>query len=603
MSATTSGEAAANPRWREVSAYVVVAALALLAAVWVLQAWRADLRVPFVYGADSMAVGAGVKGMIDTGWVETNRYLGLPGQQNMGDFPPDGTLQNVLLKLVSIPARSWGLTINLFFLLCFPLTAVLAFWSLRRLSLSRVVAGAMSVLYALLPYHFFRGETHLALGAYFLVPPMIVVVLWSMGDSAVLFGDDPKSWKIDLRRPEPIIALSVCVLTGIAGIYYAFFACLFLALAGIIAWARHGKLRLAVSAALLIGVIVIVGAINLSPSIVYHLRAGSNPGGLVRNPGQAELDGLKIDQMFLPIDGHRIGALARLKATYHAGQAHVSRWLDNEAVTTSPLGILGAVGLLLALVWPFLGDPAEKWAGRERHTLLQRLGQLEILGLLVATAGGFGAMIAFVLPLIRSYNRIVVFIAFFAFAALGLVLDRLAARAKPGLWRGLALACVALVLVFGVLDQTGSANVPDYPAVTAAFRADAAFVSRIEKSLPPGSAVFELPYMPFPEPGGPLVKMQDYEPLRGYLHSSALRWSYGAQKGRSVDAWQRTTAALPPAEMVRALLGAGFDAVWVDRNGYADNGAAIEAELARITGSRPLVSDDGQLAVYALGRQ
>jgi phosphoglycerol transferase len=106
--------------------------------------------------------------------------------------------------------------------------------------------------------------------------------------------------------------------------------------------------------------------------------------------------------------------------------------------------------------------------------------------------------------------------------------------------------------------------------------------------------------MPFPEPGGPLVNMTDYEPFRGYLHSTALRWSYGAQKGREIDAWQQQVASLPAAALVAEAQRAGFSAVWVDRNGYADNGAAIEAALAQATGVQPIVSDDGQLSVFVL---
>jgi phosphoglycerol transferase len=522
----------------------------------------------------------------------------------MGDFPVAEVLMFGMVKAISVFAREWALSLNLFFLLTFPLTAGLSMWVMRRLGISILPAGAMSLLYTLLPYHFIRAESHMALAAYFLVPPMVLVVLWSMADEPLLFskrGSTP--WKLDLKRPEPIIALVVCALIGLGGIYYAFFACFFLLVGGGIASARNGKWQPVVSAGLLVAVIALVGVVALSPSILYRRAAGPNAAATVRNPGQAEIYALKFDELLLPVDGHRIAKFARIKQLYHTGQAQMGPWLDNEAVTTTPMGLVGVLGLMIALVWPFLGEPAAKWAGRDRAPLLKNVGQLEILGLLLGTVGGLGAVIAFVLPQIRAYNRILVYLAYFAAIALALVLDRMLSKARPGVRRGLVLGAIAGLLLIGVFDQIPPGFAPDFAATKAAYTADASYVARVESALPAGAAVLQLPYMPFPEPGGPLVKMTDYEPFRGYLHSKALRWSYGAQKGRETDAWQQQVAQLPAAALVAEARRAGFSAVWVDRNGYADNGAAIEAGLEQATGTKPIVSDDRQLAVFVLKAQ
>ena len=602
LSSTTTRRVGFPIDWTGLSAYAIVAVLALAFVVFGLQAWKADLRVPFAYSADSMLNGTLVKGSIEHGWIQSNPTIGLPGQLDLADFPFGETLDFGIIKVISVFARDWALSMNLFFLLTFPLTAVLAMWTLRRLKISRLVSGALALVYTILPYHFLRGEGHLGLAAYYLVPPMILVVLWSMADEPLLFKPGQKKWRLDMRRCDALIAIALCVLTAFGGIYYAFFACFFLFAAGGIAALRHGNAKLIVSVVLLIGVIVVAGVVNLSPSLVYHRVNGSNAAASVRNPGQAEIYALKIDQMFLPVDEHRIGKLAAIKALYHRGEAQISPWLDNEAVTTSPLGIVGLLGFLMVLVGPFLGEPAKKWFGAERFELLRRCGELEICGLLLATVGGFGAMVAFVLPQIRSYNRIVVFLAFFGTIALALVLDRLHSRAKSEAGRIGVVVGVGLLVALALFDQTSAAYVPNYTTLDAAYRGDAAYVAKLESTLPKGTAVLQLPYMPFPEPGGPLVKMSDYEPLRGYLHSSTLRWSYGAQKGRATDAWQRTFASLPAEQLVSQARAAGFGAIWVDRNGYQDSGTSIEAELARVTDSQAIVSADGTLATFAIAR-
>jgi hypothetical protein len=589
--------------YRELVAYLVVAVLALGIGAFGLQVWKADLHVPFTYQADAMLNGMLVKTSVEHGWIQSNPTIGLPGQMDLADFPFGETLDFAVIKVISLFARDWALSMNLFFLLTFPLTAVLAMWPLRRLGIGVWPAGVTALIYSILPYHLTRGESHLGLAAYFLVPPMVLVCLWCMRDEPLLFtGHGAKKWQLKLRDPEAIIAIVICALTAFGGIYYAFFACFFLFVAGAIAALRRGNWQLLVSAVVLIAVIVGFGVINLSPSLIYHRLHGDNPAASVRNPGQAEIYALKIDQLFLPVDGHRIPKFAAIKALYHQGVAQINRYLDNEAVVTNPLGIVGVLAFLLVVFMPFVGEPVRRWFGAKRFEMAQQLGQLQLLGLLLGTVGGFGAMVAFVLPQIRSYNRIVVFLAFFGAVVLAFALDRMMARAKSAAGRAAWMIALVLLLAFAVFDQTSPALVPPYADNNAAYASDATYVASLEHTLPSNAAVFQLPYMPFPEPGGPLVNMPDYEPLRGYLHSTTLRWSYGAQKGRAADAWQRQVASAPVAQMVAELKSAGFSAVWVDRNGYEDGGEAVEAQLASVTSSTPIVSPDKTFATFVIAR-
>jgi phosphoglycerol transferase len=72
-------------------------------------------------------------------------------------------------------------------------------------------------------------------------------------------------------------------------------------------------------------------------------------------------------------------------------------------------------------------------------------------------------------------------------------------------------------------------------------------------------------------------------------------------KGRSGDAWYQQTASLSPAQMVAELKASGFSAIWVDRDGYDDDGQAIERALsAALGGEAPLVSENGDIAVFII---
>jgi len=119
--------------------------------------------------------------------------------------------------------------------------------------------------------------------------------------------------------------------------------------------------------------------------------------------------------------------------------------------------------------------------------------------------------------------------------------------------------------------------------------------------VPPGAMIFELPYQPFPEgktpPGNAPVP---YVPLRPYLHSRSLRWSFPTMRGRPADAWVARVSALPPADLVRAVSDAGFEGILVNRHGYLDEGAKIEAALAETLGADVARKNSFSLTFFSL---
>ena len=122
-----------------------------------------------------------------------------------------------------------------------------------------------------------------------------------------------------------------------------------------------------------------------------------------------------------------------------------------------------------------------------------------------------------------------------------------------------------------------------------------------------GASIFELPYVPFPE-GYPDTPVGDqvaayatkYEPVRGYLHSSTLRWSYGAMKGRAAD-WPAQLAGQPLPFVVASVVAAGFDGLWLDPAGFEPAKARrVLSALRSLLAQAPLMSPDGDLAFFDL---
>jgi hypothetical protein len=79
--------------------------------------------------------------------------------------------------------------------------------------------------------------------------------------------------------------------------------------------------------------------------------------------------------------------------------------------------------------------------------------------------------------------------------------------------------------------------------------------------------------MDFPE--SPVPGVYAYDHFRPYLYTKDLRYSYGSNKGRVQDAWQRLIVAMPPAEQIAALERYGFSGIYVNRAGYPDRGEAM----------------------------
>jgi hypothetical protein len=71
-------------------------------------------------------------------------------------------------------------------------------------------------------------------------------------------------------------------------------------------------------------------------------------------------------------------------------------------------------------------------------------------------------------------------------------------------------------------------------------------------------------------------------------------------KDRRSDTWQTSIVVRPLHEMVEAITLAGFNGIYVDRFGYPDSAAQLEAELTGLLGTTPLVSKNARLAFFNL---
>jgi len=568
-------------RARTIAAGAAAAALSLALAVALFAVRPADLADPIWYEGDALFSLAVAKGLLDHGTVLHNPDLGAPLGQDFHDFLNPYGLHFAALRAIGLFTDEPGAAVNVLWLLGFPAIAAGAFAALRLLGLPRAESAVAAVLYAFLPYHLARGEKHLFLSMYYLVPLAAALAVR-------LHRDAPRRAGARAALAAGLLALAL----GACGVYYAYFGCFFFAVAGALAALRTRSVAPLTAAAVLVALVATSVVIGVAPSLRYAHEHGANPQVARRSAAEAELYGLKITPLLLPVGGHPIAGWAEIRRRYEERTP-----LRSESDTVA-LGLVAGAGFLL-LVGRALAL-AGGWRGEGR--LLDSLAALNLAGLLLGTVSGFGALLARLgLRSIRAYGRISIWLAFFALAAAIAAArplrDRLA-RTRAGATAG--AAALAALLALGLADLVSPASLPDRAAARRAVATDRAFVRTAEAALPAGTAVFQLPHVGYPEVQPP-GRMRPFDSLRPYLHSHTLRWSHGAMRARPAGDAIAALAAVPPAGLPDALAGAGYGALLVDRFGYAPTAEAVlRAALEPRLGSPLVASDDGRLLLYRL---
>ncbi|MBI2169009.1 MAG: hypothetical protein HYU28_05855 [Actinobacteria bacterium] len=551
-----------------------------LAAVLALRLWEADWRVPFQSGHDANVVLAVIKNVLREGWYTTTDHLGAPFGQQFHDYPihVGDWLSLGMVRALGLVIDGPATVMNAFYVGTYFLVAGGAYAALRLLGRSRVTAVAAALLYTFLPYHWIRGEMHLFLGAYWAVPLACVVLLRRLEPGSRL-------------RPTWFEVAVVVVMAGTGSYYPAMFVVLLAAVA-LVRVIADRRLASTAGPALLVGVMLAVTALANLPTILHRLDEGSNDVAGRREFYEAEIYGARLTQMVLPVAGHRVDVLGRPAerlATTPLPYPHLE-------MPSLALGAAGTVGLVL-LGWRVvcrLGggavpDAAPAWVDRAALVVM--------LALVLGAAGGLAPLLGLAgFTQIRAWARLGVFVAFFALAALAVAGDGLLRRAVSTRWSRLAL--VAPVAVLALLDQTTAATSPAYASQKARWDADERLVTQIEHALGPDAALFQLPHVPFPETPPPAA-MEDYDHLRGYLHSDTLDWSFGGVKGRAdVDSLEQL-GALPPAQLVEEARRLGYEGLWFNRLGYGDP-SALEAELTALLGPPVAAHASGDVIVFRL---
>jgi hypothetical protein len=594
-------------RWGKATSYYAALALVTTAlAVRAIGLLHHSLNIPLVYWGDALSGGAQFKDVLESGWYQYNPHLGAPWGQQYHDFPQADNLHLMAAHVLGYFTDQWAVAFNLYYLATFPLAALAAAWFMRLIGGSRTSAFAVGILYALAPYHFVRNEGHLYLAAYYPVP-LAAGLVYLVLSGRPLWARRPASHPLNpitWFTPRTIWTVLILAIMGTASSYYSVFTVFFLVFAALVALVTTRIWRRVAGAAVATLALMAVMLANMAPNILYSIGQPPNYAAFTRFPRDTESYALKLSSLLLPVPWERIGPLAALRQRYDATFP-----LPSEMPMLGAVAAVGMIFLIIVIfVSPMLGrrnasDEGGFWS------VQRRLAMLGVFGFLVGTVGGFSTLFALLITdSIRGWNRIAIFLSMFALASVGLLFDRTVGwvRHRPGLqrhrWLPAAATAAAAVLVVGVglFDQVPPVQLAQFTADASTWNSDQRYVDQIQAQVAPNTMIFQLPFVPFPE-GPNILNLGASDPLRPYLHSTDLRWSFGGIKGRPLADWADAVSSEPTQRMLVEIGAAKFGGVHIDRAAYTTAAdTMLENQLRALLHTTATVSPDGRFSFWNL---
>jgi len=546
-------------------------------AVWLTieDRWGRGFLVPTRYTGDSHYVLAMMKlakeGDLGLFTHITTHSLGAPFAGQLNDFVQT---ERVIIWLGGKLARVVGLMPAANAMLIFScIVATLSFYTAARLwKISRLTSWIFAIVYAFLPHN---QRSLDSLGIIFTgLLPLQFYCLWYISTAQKL------SWGSFRFR----LTLAIGLLSGLSNIYWIFFFIQMYALAFLCRLLkRRGSL---ITSLIPFAGTCLTAGVTLGSFIVYRVTYGENFSALPRSYFDVERYSLKPIELLIPRWGTHLEMLSGFFSRYYDGGK-----IDvGEEWWGIYIGLLPIAGLL------FLFFKGVQRQVNKRAPSLPWLAALWIMS--YASFGGIHSVVSLISNFydIRGTNRYCVAIATIGILYLVFVMNRLVRTRSFGT----KFSTLVLLALVAVLDQSfhnyfySRYNIPS-SVIKERVMADRDLALKLENRLAAGAMIYILPVLDFPEPfegrGAFKTNFFIYDPIRPFLYSTKLRYSYGSNKGRRGADWQLDVQELPPREMVATLESYGFSGILLNRKDYANRGEQLLTEFSNA--GRPMAFEQG----------
>ncbi|QWD92048.1 hypothetical protein ICV00_04795 [Polynucleobacter asymbioticus] len=537
---------------------------------------KLNVEYPYIYWGDSLIHSIFIKMEIEGSILHTGR-LGYPFGLDIVDFPNADYGNNLIIKFISNFSNQYFTVYNIFYLLSFPLSFVASYSVSRDFKLNKITSVLSAFTFTLLPYHFFRIG-HLFLAQYFIIPLFFYIGFRISKLYSLYYDKSVKIWK-------KIIIILLLPLLGCFGVYYAIFGVILILLSSLIVSSVYKKNKLILFSLKIVFIVLTGTILNLTSNIIHQIENGKNANIGHNNTVASELYGFKLVQLILPHEENNISINNEISNKYNKNYP-----LINENRISS-LGFIGSIGFIFLLI-----NLIHKSTLLENNFSINYLTRLNIGLLLFGLVGGVGVLLSCFIPEIRAWNRISIFINFACILAFYLAIS----AALSNIEKYISISIIFLIFMFGLYEQVPKFSYFPKNNSNSTFQIAKNFVISIENIMPKGSAIYQMPYIPFPE-GVTINRLASYDLGVGFLNSNYLRWSFGSMKGRAGDLFYSALSKESITKQIEVIKKLGFSGVYIDRRGYSDNGDQVINELENLLGAKPaLISEDKNVYFYKM---
>ena len=287
-----------------------------------------------------------VKALAEGTWHYHIARLGAPFGLDAVDYPVGCTLDFAVIKILTAIVHNPFLSINLYWLLSITMAGAFAALFFRSLRISHLASASFGTLFAITPFVFYRNISHLH-SVQFIVPAAayLSIDLARGGVFGITENNRPSEKRTNPRRLL-LVRLAICVAIGLTSTYWAFFACIVIAIACLIGLFRFGNKKIALVALLYVTVIGAASVANESGSLLYWYRNGHNKALWYKVPVEADIYGLRIRQMLTPIPNHPLPLMRSVRDKILAAEFPN----DTNESRSAVLGTIGVIGFVILML-------------------------------------------------------------------------------------------------------------------------------------------------------------------------------------------------------------------------------------------------------------
>ena len=572
-----------NEAFLSLISYSVLIISSFFLAFYLLGGFQVGFYVPLSYTDDGLFVLVYVKLLLAGHWSLSSQNLAYPLGMNLCDFPGSDFGNRAFFVFLSLFTKNPVVAFNLYAYLSFPITACATFFVSKKIGLTKLNSFAISILFAFSTFSLQRliHFGHLVYMCNFVVP-----IFFYLG--YLIYNYDVEEKEDNVGWKKVILTVLLLFLLSSFGVYYAFFGCLVIATSGILGSVRFCNRRNFLISMVACCAVFIGFLINMLPTVINSVQNGKNNEIAVRNAGETDIYGLRLTQMLVPHSDHRIKLFRNINKKYTETFTFIN---ENK---TSALGLIGGLGFLLSIFVILFFIELKKSNSSIKYFAIIG-GVLFLYGVM----GGCGSMFSFlIVPIFRGVNRISVFISLSSLTVFFLffqqVLETLFKNNRK------KYLIMIFVLFIGIFDQTFKIPLSYHEKNKMVYLSDKYFVEKIEELMIPGGAVFQFPYMAFPEVP-PISGVETYGLARGPINSNKTKWSYGAIKGRKADDFFKVLSEQDVPKQLEIIKSIGFSGIYIDRRGFMDHGLEIEKQIEKFSGFKPnVVSLDNSLSFFLI---